>query len=103
MEKIKKIWIWISGAIMAIVGVVFLVSKIFSGGAAKRQFKKDKKKIEDEVAIVKEKTVDAKKKKSATKEKIKVTKKKITKTEKNVKDTKGAKDTLNKFKEKYKK
>ena len=103
MEKLKKIWLWISGAIMAIVGVVFLLSKVFGGSADRRQFKKDKKKIEDEVKEVKKKTEDVKAKKTVTKKKIKAQDKKIKQTSKKVKDTKSAKDTLTDFKKKYKK
>ena len=49
MEKLKKIWLLVSGGIMAIVGLVFVFSKMFGGSQEKRQFKKDKKKIEDEI------------------------------------------------------
>jgi len=103
MEKLKKIWLWISGGIMAIVGLIFIVSKIFGGNADKRQFKKDKKKIEDEIDNVKKETKVVKEKKAVTKNKIKTADKKIKETEKKVKDTKKAKDTLTDFKKKYKK
>jgi peptidoglycan hydrolase CwlO-like protein len=103
MEKLKKIWLWISGGIMAIVGLVFVFSKMFGGSQEKRQFKKDKKKIEDEIEDVKTKTKVVKDKKADTKKKIAKADKKIKETEKGVKDTKGAKETLTDFKKKYKK
>ena len=103
MDKLKKIWLWISGGIMAIFGIVFLVSKVFSGSADRRQFKKDKKKIEDEIKDVNKETDAIKEKKTVTKAKIKETDKKIKQTAKKVKSTKAAKETLTDFKKKYKK
>ena len=35
MEKLKKIWLWISGGIVALFGIVFVFSKILSGSKEK--------------------------------------------------------------------
>ena len=45
MEKLKKIWLWISGGIVALLSIVFVFSKILKSNKEKREFKKDKKKL----------------------------------------------------------
>ena len=103
MEKLKKIWLWISGGIVALFGLIFFFSGIAERSKEKRQFKKDKKKLEDDFKDTQKKIDEVVVHKQATKEEIEKTKKKIKETKSKVKDTKDAVDTLKDFKKKHKK
>jgi putative Mn2+ efflux pump MntP len=48
MEKIKKIWLWVSGAIVSFIGLFFIFSKISDSNKEKKEFKKKKKGLEED-------------------------------------------------------
>ena len=105
MEKLKKIWLWISGGIVALFGIVFLFTKIFSSSKDKRDFKKKNKELEKEKKHIDKKIDEVNGTRDSIKEDIKKLQKEIAK--KNGKlseeDTKKAIDILKEFKKKHKK
>ena len=103
MEKMKKIWLWISGAIVSLIGVFFIFSKISNSSKEKRDFKNKKKDLEKDFKTEQKKIDKVEKDKKETKDKIKKNEEKIKDTESKVKDTKSAVDTLKDFKNKHKK
>ena len=46
MKKLKKIWLWISGAIVSLVGLFFIFSKVSDSNKEKRDFKNKNKDLE---------------------------------------------------------
>ena len=103
MEKLKKIWLWISGGIVAMVGILFVFFRLLSSSKENREAKKKLKKLDEQVKETEKKIKKTTKKKNTIKSDIKKTEKKIKNTKAKLKNTKEAKDVLDKFKKKYKK
>ena len=103
MERLKKIWLWISGGILAIFGLVLVFSRMFNQSKEKRRFKNDVKTLEKEFNVHQDAIDKIEKHKRVTKNEIEKTKSKIAETKSKVKDTKDAVDTLKDFKKKHKK
>ena len=105
MEKLKKIWLWISGGIVALFGVVFLFMKLISGSKEKRDFKKKNRELEKEKKQVDKKIDDVNETRDSIKEDIKNLQKEIERKngELSKEDTQKAVDILREFKKKHKK
>jgi len=103
MEKIKKIWLWVSGVIVSFIGLFFIFSKISDSNKEKKEFKNKKKGLEKDFKTEQRKVVEVEKNKKETKSKIKKNKEKIKKTKSEIKDTNKAVEILKDFKEKHKK
>ena len=103
MEKIKKIWLWISGAILGLFGIFVIFNRIFKGVKGNSEFKKEKKSIEKEIKDIQKDVDNLEKEKGDLKEEIKNQDKKIKDNTKKVKNNNKAKNVLKDFKNKHQK
>ena len=105
MEKLKKIWLWISGGIVAFFGLFLLIFKVLIPNIKDRQdFKKKNRELEKEKKDVQKQIDKVVEQKALTKKEIEDLEKKINDTSGKVSDKErdDAVKILKDFKNKYK-